>query len=158
MAKLALASVVCSASAQGLSPITTELTPVFERTLQLNRDIHSAWGAILTARPNQTALQNSLCFTALAESTTLLTADLFHLITLIYLANKMHDADDTKEVLSLIKDGSVNLQSRIEKDRRSVNQTPNDCPTNSFVAVKAQEVLNLYTSTTSALREIIGRI
>jgi hypothetical protein len=70
----------------------------------------------------------------------------------------MHDPDDAKIVVSQLKDGSVRLQGRIEIDRPSVNQTPNNCETNSFVAVKAQELLNLYTSTTSALRKIISRI
>jgi hypothetical protein len=55
----------------------------------------------------QTGLTNSLCFTALAASTTLLTADLWRLQTLTYLAEKMHDPDDAQMVLSQIKDGSV---------------------------------------------------
>jgi hypothetical protein len=70
----------------------------------------------------------------------------------------MHDPDDAQMVLSQIKDGSVALLARTETDRRSINQTPNSCPTNTFVAVKAQELLNLYTSATSALRTIVSRL
>jgi hypothetical protein len=154
--KLALASVACSASAQGLSPIALEeLQPVFDRTIQLQRDVISAGRGIVAAR---TGLTNSLCFSALSVSLTLLSADLLRLQTLVFLAEQMHDPYDAQTVLSQIKDGSVALLARIETDRRSINQTPNSCPTNTFVAVKAQELLNLYTSATSALRTIVSRL
>ena len=106
----------------------------------------------------RTGLTNSLCFSALSVSLTLLSADLLRLQTLVFLAEQMHDPYDAQTVLSQIKDGSVALLARIETDRRSINQTPNSCPTNTFVAVKAQELLNLYTSATSALRTIVSRL
>jgi hypothetical protein len=157
IAQLALASVICSASAQGqFSPISfDELRPVFERTIQLQKDVMSAGKGIMAAR---SSLTNALCFALLSTSLTLLVADLYQLQTLVFLAEKMHDPDDAKIVLSQLKDDSVRVQERIEIDRSSVNQTPNICETNTFVAVKAQELLNLYTSTTSALRKIISRI
>jgi hypothetical protein len=160
IAKLTLASVACSASAQGqFSPISfDELQPVFERTLQLQRDVMSTGKGILVGRQSQTGLTNSLCFLSLSTSLAHLTADLWRLQTLIRLAEQMHDPDDARIVLLQIKDGSVNLQARLEADRPSVNQTPNNCETNAFVATKAQELLNLYTSTTSTLRKIVGRI
>jgi hypothetical protein len=142
IAKLALASFVCAASAQAqFSPISfDELKPVFEQTLQLQRDVTSAGKAIVAARAG---LTNSLCFAALSTSLTLLTADLLHLQTLVRLAEQMHDPEDAKIALSQLKDGSVALHARILADRSSVSQTPDNCEANSFVAEKTQELLKL---------------
>jgi hypothetical protein len=157
VAKWILVSVACSASAQGqFSPISfDELQPVFEQTAQLQKDVVSAGKGIVDARAG---LSNALCFASLSTSITLLNADLWRLQTLIFLAEQMHDPHDAQMVLSQIKDNSIAAQERIAADRLSVNQTPSSCPTNIFVAMKAQEVLNLYTSTTSALGKIVKRL
>jgi hypothetical protein len=157
VAKLILVSVACSASAQGqFSPISfDELQPVFEQTAQLQKDVVSAGKGIVDARAG---LTNALCFASLSTSVTLLNTDLWRLQTFVFLAEQMHDHHDAQMVLSQIKDNSVAVQERIAADRLSVNQTPSSYPTNTFVAVKAQEVLNLYTSTTSALGKIVKRL
>jgi len=154
--KLALASLACSASAQGLSPIALEeLKPIFDRSAQLNRDVLSAARGILVARAG---LTNAQCFFQLSLSLTELNFELVRLQTLVFLADEMHDPYDVRTVLSQVKDISATLLKTIEDDRTSVNRVPSDCPTNSFVAVKAQEVLNLYTAATPVLRSILKRL
>ena len=156
MTIFALASLTCSARAQGLSPIAfEELKPIFDRALQLNRDVLSAERGILIARAG---LANAQCFFLLSLSLTELNSDLLRLQTLVLIADDMHDPYDLRSVLSQVKDVAVTLLKTIEDDRPSVNRVPSNCPTNSFVAVKAQELLNLYTSTTPVLRAIVNRL
>jgi len=61
-------------------------------------------------------------------------------------------------MMRVVKDISVELVKTSQGDRPSVNQVPSNCPTNSFVAAKAQETLNLYTSVTFALSAIVSHI
>ena len=138
-----------------LSPIAfEELGPIFDRTLQLQRDVLSAGKGIVTARAG---LPNASCFLLLSQSLTQFTSELLRLQTLVLIAEDMHDPYDVKAVLSQVKDVSAALLKTIEADRPSVNQVPSNCPTNNFVAAKAQELLNLYTSATPVLRTIVSR-
>jgi hypothetical protein len=156
MVKLVFASLACSAGAQGLSPITfEELKPIFDRTIQLQRDVLSAGKGIATARAG---LSNTLCFLELSQSLTQLTSEQLRLQTLILIADEMHDPYDVRTVMLQIKDVAAALLKVIEADRPAVNRVPSDCPTNNFVAVKAQELLNLYTSATPVLRAMVSRI
>ncbi len=155
IAQLALASVVCSASAQGLSPIAfEELKPIAERSLQLNGDVTSATRGILVARAG---VPNALCLMKLSMSVTEFNSELLRLQTLILISDGMHDTYDVRMVLAQVKDISATLLKSIEADRPFVNQVPSDCPTTAFVAVKAQELLNIYTAATPLLRSIVTR-
>ena len=152
----ALASVAFSAGAQGLSPIAfEELKPIAERSLQLNGDVTSATRGILLARAGVT---NAICFINLSMSVTEFNSELLRLQTLILIADEMHDPYDARKVLLQVKDISATLLKGIEADRPFVNHVPADCPTTAFVAVKAQELLNIYTSAAPLLRSIVARI
>ena len=107
--------------------------------------------------PPARGCRTRLCFLQLSQSLTQLTSELLHLQTLVLIAEDMHDPYDVKAVLSQVKDISGALLKTIEDDRPSVNRVPSNCPTNNFVAVKAQELLNLYTSATPILRTIVSR-
>jgi len=154
--KLAFASLACSASAQVLSPIAfEELQPISDRSVQLSGDVESAARGILVAHAG---VQSAVCYFELSMSVIEFNHELLRLQTLILISDDMHDAYDLRKVLSQVKDISAKLLKTIEGDRSFVNRVPSDCPTTSFVAVKAQELLNLYTSATPVLRAIVKRI
>jgi hypothetical protein len=156
MVKLALASVTCSASAQGLSPIAfEELKPVFDRTIQLQRDVLSAGKGIVAARAG---LSNALCFFELSQNLTQLTSELLRLQTLVLIADDMHDPYDVRTVLSQVKDVAAVLLKTIEADRPTVNRVPSDCPTNNFVAAKSSGTAESVHICNPVLRAIVSRI
>ena len=131
-----------------------ELAPIFDRTVQLQRDVLSAGNGIVAARAG---LPNALCFLQLSQSLTQFTSEVLRLQTLVLIADDMRDPYDVKAVLSQVKDVSAALLKTIEADRPSVNRVPSNCPANNFVAAKAQELLNLYTSAAPVLRTIVNR-
>jgi len=154
--QLALVNLACPANTQGLSPISfDELQPIFDRSIQLNRDVASAARGIIVARAG---VANAICYFKLSMSVTEFNSELLRLQTLVVIAEDLHDPYDARTVLSQVKDISSTLLKTIEEDRPFVNQVPSDCPTTSFIAVKAQELLNVYTSATPVLRAIVKRI
>ena len=124
--KLALASLACSASAQGLSSIAfEELQPIADRSLQLSRDVESASRGIAIARAG---VANAVCYFELsAMSVTEFNSELLRLQTLILISDDMHDPYDVRKVLSQVKNISVQLLKTIEDDRSFVNRVPSDC-------------------------------
>jgi hypothetical protein len=156
----ALAASAYSASAESLnipqiSPIRFEdLQPVFDRAIQLQKDVLSAGKGIVDARAG---LTNALCFLQLYQSVAQFNSELLRLQTLVLIEGDMHDPYDARTVFAHIKDGSVGMIERIEADRPYVNRVPSNCPTNGFVAAKSQELLNLYTFATPVLRAIVSR-
>jgi hypothetical protein len=139
-----------------ISPVRFEdLQPIHDRATQLQKDVLSAGKGLTDARAG---LSNALCFLLLSQSLTQFNSELLRLQVLVYLAEDMHDPYDLRKVLSAVKDTSVDLIETIDADRPSVNRVPSNCPTNGFVAAKAQELLSLYTSASPVLRSIASRI
>jgi hypothetical protein len=128
---------------------------LLERTIQLQSDTLAAHQGTLGG---PAFVRDAQCYFDLVVNLTEVRLELSHLQSVVSLSVLMIDPRDDRTVLSELKQDMVSFLKSVERDRAIVNRVPGHCPMSSFIAAKAQEMLNLYTAATSLVREVSSRI
>jgi hypothetical protein len=126
----------------------TRLHDLSQKTIQLQRDILSA---------NQGARGNAVdCFEQLYTNLERVSLRIGFLDQMVSIAALMVNKSDEQTVLGAFKIEADQFLKQIELNRKGINLTAGYCSSGNVVALKAQEISQLYDEASSLLRSMLG--
>jgi hypothetical protein len=141
--------VICITSADAIDASDyTRFSNLGKKLLQLRRDITNV-------QRTQTGGQGFECLKDLYNNLEVVSEQIDKLRVMVIIALSMNDKADKQTVVQMLNDEAGDVLQYLDEDRRAINSTAGYCSWNNVAVAKAQEILSLYSESTTLVRSVM---